>query len=213
MMQPTPVFLPGESHGRRSLVGYSPRVAKSRTRLSDFTFLSLSWWGHKELDMTYTLNSTTFLGLQIELWVLAVESLVNKITYTSCDKYGSHSSLSLCIHRLTHVSFILIWLSCLVCVMLFILPSHNHPADHYGCLSVHFSGFIKCILWSGFMQHSGNRKDFNMEKPKTRFLHLILLKSVGLSFSVFQKMGIIHTPTSQGHKSENAQGDVLKYEK
>ena len=31
--QPTPVFLPGESHGERSLVGYSP-------------------WGHKELDMT-----------------------------------------------------------------------------------------------------------------------------------------------------------------
>ena len=27
--QPTPVFLPGESHGRRSLVGYSPRVKKS----------------------------------------------------------------------------------------------------------------------------------------------------------------------------------------
>ena len=34
----TPVFLPGESHGWKSLVGYSPRVAKSRTRLSDFTF-------------------------------------------------------------------------------------------------------------------------------------------------------------------------------
>ena len=32
-MQPTPVFLPGESHGQRSLVGYSP-------------------WGHKESDMT-----------------------------------------------------------------------------------------------------------------------------------------------------------------
>ncbi|XDA72500.1 hypothetical protein R6Z07M_002768 [Ovis aries] len=26
--QPTPVFLPGESHGRRSSVGYSPRVSK-----------------------------------------------------------------------------------------------------------------------------------------------------------------------------------------
>ena len=39
--QPTPQFLPGESHGRRSLVGYSSRVAKSRTRLSDFTSLSL----------------------------------------------------------------------------------------------------------------------------------------------------------------------------
>ena len=31
--QPTPVFLPGESHGQRSLVGYSP-------------------WGCKESDMT-----------------------------------------------------------------------------------------------------------------------------------------------------------------
>ena len=30
--QPTPVFLPGESHGQRSLVGYNP-------------------WDHKELDM------------------------------------------------------------------------------------------------------------------------------------------------------------------
>ena len=33
--QATPVFLPGESHGRRSLVGCSP-------------------WGHRELDMTET---------------------------------------------------------------------------------------------------------------------------------------------------------------
>ena len=31
--QPTPVFLPGESHGQRSLAGYSP-------------------WGCKESDMT-----------------------------------------------------------------------------------------------------------------------------------------------------------------
>ena len=31
--QPSPVFLPGESHGQRSLVGYSP-------------------WGRKELDTT-----------------------------------------------------------------------------------------------------------------------------------------------------------------
>ena len=39
--QPTPVFLSGKSHGRRNLVGYSPWVAKSRTRLSDFTFTSV----------------------------------------------------------------------------------------------------------------------------------------------------------------------------
>ena len=35
--QPTPVFLPGKSHGRRNLVGYSPR-------------------GHKESDMTEQLQ-------------------------------------------------------------------------------------------------------------------------------------------------------------
>ena len=36
--QPTPVFLPGESHGWRSLVGYSLRGRKE----SDMTSLSLS---------------------------------------------------------------------------------------------------------------------------------------------------------------------------
>ena len=35
--QPTPVLLPGKSHGRRSLVGYSP-------------------WGHEELDRTEQLH-------------------------------------------------------------------------------------------------------------------------------------------------------------
>ena len=34
--QPTPVLLPGKSHGRRSLGVH--RVAKSQTRLSDFLF-------------------------------------------------------------------------------------------------------------------------------------------------------------------------------
>ena len=35
-MTTTPIFLPGESHGQRSLSGYSPRGCKeSDTRLSD----------------------------------------------------------------------------------------------------------------------------------------------------------------------------------
>ena len=34
---PIPVLLPGKSHGRRSLVGCSHEVAKSRTQLSNFT--------------------------------------------------------------------------------------------------------------------------------------------------------------------------------
>ena len=41
--QPTPVFLPGEFHGHRSLVGYSP-------------------WGLKELDTTEWRTLTTFWG-------------------------------------------------------------------------------------------------------------------------------------------------------
>ena len=41
---PTPVFLLGESHGQRSLVGYNivHGVTESRTRLSDFTSLHLT---------------------------------------------------------------------------------------------------------------------------------------------------------------------------
>ena len=35
---PTPVLLPGKSHGWRSLVGAVHGVAKSRTRLSNFPF-------------------------------------------------------------------------------------------------------------------------------------------------------------------------------
>ena len=33
--QPTPVFLPGDFHAQRSLMGYSPRGHKSQTQLSD----------------------------------------------------------------------------------------------------------------------------------------------------------------------------------
>ena len=36
--QPTPVFLPGESQGQRSLVGCSPGGSQSQTRLNDFPF-------------------------------------------------------------------------------------------------------------------------------------------------------------------------------
>ena len=41
--QPTPVFLPGEFHGQRSLAGYGP-------------------WSHKEWDMTKETAHTHVLG-------------------------------------------------------------------------------------------------------------------------------------------------------
>ena len=44
--QPTPVFLPGESHGQRSLVGYSPRGHKGSdtTHTHIHTHVSMSIW-------------------------------------------------------------------------------------------------------------------------------------------------------------------------
>ena len=35
--QPTPVFLPGESHGQRSLVGYSPRGHREADAIKQLT--------------------------------------------------------------------------------------------------------------------------------------------------------------------------------
>ena len=47
---PTPVFLPGESHGQRSLTGYTP-------------------WSHKELDTTERIMNASLLNLPL-LWEL-----------------------------------------------------------------------------------------------------------------------------------------------
>ena len=42
--QPTPVLLPGKSHGWRNLAGYISWVAKSWTRLNNFTSTYLRLW-------------------------------------------------------------------------------------------------------------------------------------------------------------------------
>ena len=43
-MAPTPVFLPGESHGQRSLVGYSPRGHK-KSNMTKETMHAHIWIG------------------------------------------------------------------------------------------------------------------------------------------------------------------------
>ena len=47
-MAATPVFFPGESHGQRSMVGYSP-------------------WGHKESDTTERLSTAQNMYM-MEVW-------------------------------------------------------------------------------------------------------------------------------------------------
>ena len=41
--QPTPVFLPGECHGQRSLVGYSPQGLRVRHDSSDLAHTDSEW--------------------------------------------------------------------------------------------------------------------------------------------------------------------------
>ena len=73
--QPTPVFLPGESHGQRSLKGYSP-------------------WGHKELDTTKRLRSSimpliifnVFLQSNVlEIYFLVYYNIISSSLYCCCS--------------------------------------------------------------------------------------------------------------------------------
>ena len=68
---PTPVFLPGEFHGQRSLVGYSP-------------------WSHKESGMTKQLNNNKKLNIILKiLW--SFEFLLFKLTTSVfCSYFHRH---------------------------------------------------------------------------------------------------------------------------
>ena len=62
--QPTPVFLPGKSHGWRSLLGYSP-------------------WGHKELDTTERLTRSHSCHLP-QIFMVKSESREEWIKSPNC---------------------------------------------------------------------------------------------------------------------------------
>ena len=58
--QPTPVLLPGESHGGRSLVGYSPWGRKESDPTERLHFLSESLYGFKEVcELSEGINHNT----------------------------------------------------------------------------------------------------------------------------------------------------------
>ena len=68
-MQPTPVFLPGKSHGQRSLVGYSSWGHKSYTLLSDQTTITVQLvleYIRLLMTDTKTTNKEQLLGFQKE---------------------------------------------------------------------------------------------------------------------------------------------------
>ena len=132
--EPTPVLLPGKSHGQRSLVGYTP-------------------WGHKELDMTERLTHThthrvplryhlhTTFCTNLKWWVFAniftwiihipikIQNISNALKnsplpsprYTHfpqaihgyCSDFYHHLCipfLGICIHGMIQYQFLCVWL-------------------------------------------------------------------------------------------------------
>ena len=79
VVQPTPVFLPGESHGQRSLMGYSP-------------------WGRKELDMTEWLSThrENFIFIHhLRMWPHFIGSLLMWLVKLK----WSHTGLGWALHH------------------------------------------------------------------------------------------------------------------
>ena len=64
--QSTPVFLPGESYGQRSLAGYSP-------------------WGHKELDTTERLTRKWFCILIVVVVIRVCTWIITHIHHTNVN--------------------------------------------------------------------------------------------------------------------------------
>ena len=89
--QPTPVLLPGKSHGWRILVGYSPR-------------------GCKELDIPEQLNFSSFISLQIlESWkTIFIFSLCSCLRWShpalcfKCQTKTLMSPLPYCLFSMSH---------------------------------------------------------------------------------------------------------------
>ena len=69
--QPTPVFLPGEFDGQRSLVGYSPWDGER-------SLVGYSPWGHKESDTTEQLHFHFIIISMVPSGELSQASLIIK---------------------------------------------------------------------------------------------------------------------------------------
>ena len=76
--QPMPVFLPGESYGQRSLVGYSPWGTKSQTQLKWLStvnclrnyWINLPWQTSQEPCWIYNLTFQSHSSLVLERGIL-----------------------------------------------------------------------------------------------------------------------------------------------
>ena len=99
---PTPVLLPGKSHGQGSLVGCSPWVARSQTRLSDFTFTFTFMHWRRKWQPTPVFLPGESQGWRV--WWAAVYGVAQSRTWLKWLSSGSSSrkqSWPTCSYRLS----------------------------------------------------------------------------------------------------------------
>ena len=87
--QPTPVFLPGEFPGQRSLAGYSP-------------------WSRKQLDMTECLTHTrgdkkgSTVSIQFNFFKKSIEDLFTEVLYLKSSQFTGEGKYA-CKHSIREV--------------------------------------------------------------------------------------------------------------
>ena len=64
--QPTPAFLPGESHRQRSLVGYSPQGHKSQTRLKQLSTHTPDKWNILLMSVIYMRDPVFYASSEMD---------------------------------------------------------------------------------------------------------------------------------------------------
>ena len=87
--QPTPVFLPGESHGERSLAGYSPGVTKNRSQLHHYHHQH----HNSVLKLMLMLFSHQVVSDSATPWTAAQQSSLSLIISWSLPKFMSIESM------------------------------------------------------------------------------------------------------------------------
>ena len=174
--QPTPIFLPGESHGRRSLVGYSP-------------------WGGKESDTTERLHFHFSLSIFHCIFVVQSLSCVQLFVtpWTAARQAFLSFTISQSLLKLTSIELVMPSNHLILCNPLLLLPSifpsirvfsnesaivymyhnffiHSSADGHLGCF--HFLAII-CIPTADFtLPYSRNQRNIvkqlasNLKKKK-----------------------------------------------
>ena len=130
--QPTPVFLPGESHGRRRLVGYSP-------------------WGHTGSDTTEQLHFTSLPDLRSRTRTeVNSMDLVSEPTAPTAGEFSGKSCLAVW-WRLVLLNL------CWACVRTYVLRrlsrlSHLDILWASACQAAQSMGFSRQEYWSGLVK-------------------------------------------------------------